>query len=172
MQSLAAKKLVPELRDYLQQRLPEYMVPTAFVLLETLPLSPNGKIDRRALPAPDQTRPELLEDFVAPRTPIEEVVAQIWAEVFALEQVGVFDNFLELGGHSLLVIQIISRLREIFPVTIPMSSFFGAPTVAELAAQLEAEAAKAQINLAEIARTVIQVSQMSDEEAAAMLKGS
>src|SRR5205085_6382755 len=90
-----------ELRSYLSRQLPSPMVPSSFVLLEALPLTPNGKVDRLALPAPAQVRGEAEEPFVAPRTPIEEVLAGIWAEVLGLERVGVFDNFLEIGGHSL-----------------------------------------------------------------------
>ena len=101
-----------ELRSFLKQKLPEYMVPSAFVFLDTLPLTPNGKVDRKALPAPDQNRPEAEESYVAPRTPVEELLAEIWAEVLKLDKVGVHDNFFELGGHSLLATQVISRVRK------------------------------------------------------------
>ena len=100
-----------ELRTELKAKLPDYMVPSAFVLLEKLPLTPNGKLDRRALPAPEQSRPELEGGYVAPRTPLEEVIAGIWADVLHLEQVGVEENFFELGGHSLLATQVIARVR-------------------------------------------------------------
>jgi hypothetical protein len=93
-----------ELRRYLKQKLPDHMVPSAFVRLEALPLTPNGKVDRRALPVPDSTRADLEEDFVAPRTPVEKMLAEIWAEVLGVERVGIHDKFLELGGHSLLAI--------------------------------------------------------------------
>ena len=125
---------ISQFRHFLQAKLPEYMVPAVFVLLDTLPLTPNGKIDRRALPAPDHTRPELEGAFVAPRTPVEEALTRIWAEVLKLEHVGVHDNFFELGGHSLLATQVISRLRRTFPrVEMPLHSLFETPTVAELA---------------------------------------
>jgi len=127
-----------ELRRYLKQKLPDYMVPSAFVQLEALPLTPNGKVDRRALPVPDATRAELEEDFVAPRTPVEKVLAEIWAEVLGIERVGIHDKFLELGGHSLLAIGIISRLRDTLKVELPISSLFASPTVAELAQRIEA----------------------------------
>ena len=87
-----------ELRRYLQEQVPEYMVPHAFVLLDTLPLTPNGKVDRHALPAPDTTRPDLDKAYVAPRTPVEQLLAEIWRHVLGLEQVGIHDNFFELGG--------------------------------------------------------------------------
>jgi len=125
------------LRDFLKEKLPDYMVPSAFVLLEALPLTPNGKVDRRALPAPDTTRPELESTFVAPRTPVEEVLAGIWAQVLALQQVSINDNFFDLGGHSLLATQLISRVGDTFRVELPLRCLFEAPTVAELAASIE-----------------------------------
>ena len=126
-----------ELRDFLTQKLPEYMSPSAFVMLDSLPLTPNGKIDRRALPAPDHARPELSGTFVAPRTPIEEMLAGIWAEVLRLDQVGIHDNFFELGGHSLLATQVISRLRDTFQVDVPIRSLFEITTVATLVERLK-----------------------------------
>ena len=103
-----------ELRSFLKAKLPEYMVPAAFVPLDALPLMPNGKVDRRALPAPDRTRPELEKEFIAPRTPVEELLAEVWAQVLGIERVGIYDNFFELGGHSLLATQAVSRMREAF----------------------------------------------------------
>ncbi|MGB7926381.1 MAG: amino acid adenylation domain-containing protein, partial [Pyrinomonadaceae bacterium] len=99
-----------ELRDYLKEKLPAYMVPTAIVLLERMPLTPNGKLDRHALPAPEQNRSEPGNEYVAPRTPVEEILASLWAEVLRVERVGIHDNFFELGGHSLLATQLISRI--------------------------------------------------------------
>ncbi|MBW4546343.1 MAG: amino acid adenylation domain-containing protein [Symplocastrum torsivum CPER-KK1] len=127
-----------ELRRYLKQKLPDHMVPSAFVLLEALPLTPNGKVDRRALPVPDPTRSDLEEDFVAPHTPVEKMLAEIWAEVLGIERVGIHNKFLELGGHSLLAIRIVSRLRDTLKVELPISSLFASPTVAELAKRIEA----------------------------------
>jgi amino acid adenylation domain-containing protein/non-ribosomal peptide synthase protein (TIGR01720 family) len=127
-----------ELRSFLQAKLPDYMVPAAFVLLPALPLTPNGKLDRRALPPPEQGRPELKRAYVAPRTPTEEVVAGLWAQVLGIEQVGVEDNFFELGGHSLLATQVLSRLRTAFQVELPLRALFEAPTVAGLAQSIEA----------------------------------
>jgi amino acid adenylation domain-containing protein len=126
-----------ELRRYLHTRLPDYMVPSTFVLVDTLPLTPNGKIDRRALPAPDMSRPEMNTTYVAPRGPVEEVLARVWAEVLGLKQVGVYDNFFELGGHSLLATQALSRLRQVFQVELPMRSLFEAPTIAGLVEAIE-----------------------------------
>ncbi|MFL5540624.1 MAG: amino acid adenylation domain-containing protein, partial [Longimicrobiaceae bacterium] len=125
-----------ELRSHLRRSLPEYMVPAAFVSLEALPLTPTGKLDRRALPAPDFASIE--ERYVAPRTPVEEVLAGIWTEVLRLERVGVRESFFELGGHSLLATRVVSRVRQVFGVELPLRVLFEAPTVAELAKAVEA----------------------------------
>ncbi|MFI0772729.1 alpha/beta fold hydrolase, partial [Streptomyces sp. NPDC021218] len=101
------------LRDWLRRSLPEYMVPSSMVFLEILPLTPNGKVDRRALPAPDGGRPELREEYVAPRTQVEELIAGVWSEVLGIERVGIHDNFFDLGGHSLQVAKVVNRLRVI-----------------------------------------------------------
>ncbi|MEW5931800.1 MAG: condensation domain-containing protein, partial [Gemmatimonadota bacterium] len=129
-----AEEGVAGLREALGARLPEYMVPSAFVVLESIPLTSNGKVDRRALPAPERTDEET---YVAPRTPAEEVLAGIWAEVLGLERVGVEESFFELGGHSLLATQVASRVRRAFGVEVPLGAFFEAPTVAALAAAVE-----------------------------------
>ncbi|MEP0746908.1 non-ribosomal peptide synthetase [Coleofasciculus sp. FACHB-501] len=133
LQGKVTRELVPQLRDYLQEKLPEYMVPSNFILLEEFPLTPNGKIDRRSLITLSQVRPELEKTFVAPRTPIEQTVANIYAQILNLQQVGASDNFFELGGHSLLATQVTSRLRETFQVELPLRTLFESPTVAELA---------------------------------------
>ncbi|MFB3092706.1 MAG: condensation domain-containing protein, partial [Dehalococcoidia bacterium] len=126
-----------DLRGFLKEKLPEYMLPSVFVMLDALPLTLQGKVDRLALPAPDWARPELEESFVAPRTPVEEVLAGIWADVLRLERVGIHDNFFELGGHSLLAMQVISRVRSAFQVESPLRSLFESPTVAGLAERIE-----------------------------------
>jgi amino acid adenylation domain-containing protein len=124
-----------ELRDHLGQKLPEYMVPSAFVMLTELPLTPNGKVDRKALPEPGQSASEV--EYVAPSTPIEEVLCEMWEQVLKLDRVGVHDNFFQLGGHSLLATQVISQVREIFDVELPLRRLFETPTVATLAAVIE-----------------------------------
>jgi surfactin family lipopeptide synthetase A len=124
---------VSELRGFLRQKLPEYMVPSTFVFLDSLPLTPNGKADRNALPAPAQSRPELNERFLAPRTAVEQTLATIWAELLKVDRVGIHDNFFELGGHSLLATQVVSRMREVFAKEVSLRSLFEAPTIAELA---------------------------------------
>ncbi|HEX8181906.1 MAG TPA: phosphopantetheine-binding protein, partial [Pyrinomonadaceae bacterium] len=126
-----------EMRAHLRAALPEYMVPAALVVLAELPLTPNGKVDRKALPEPEQARPELKNTYVAPRTPLEETLVGIWAEVLRVERVGVEDNFFELGGHSLLATQLLARVRETLHVDVVLRSVFETPTVAGLARVIE-----------------------------------
>jgi len=123
-----------ELRAYLKERLPEYMVPGIYVQLAEMPLSPNRKLDRKALPAPEEVEVERESEFVAPRSPAEEALSEIWAEVLGVERIGVFDNFFELGGHSLLATQVISRAKKTFESELPLRSIFEQPTVAGLTA--------------------------------------
>ncbi|HEX2269383.1 MAG TPA: amino acid adenylation domain-containing protein, partial [Pyrinomonadaceae bacterium] len=127
---------VNELRTYLKEKLPAYMIPSAFVRLDELPLTSNGKLDRRALPAPD-LRTALDIVFTAPRTPVEEAVSAIWAEVLGLQKPGVHDNFFDLGGHSLLATQVISRVRKVFAVELSLRTLFDGPTIGELAERIE-----------------------------------
>ncbi len=124
------------LRAFLLQHLPEYMLPSAFVSLEALPLTPNGKVDRRALPLPDERNLLQGADFVAPRTPTEELLATIWAEELGLPQVSVTENFFALGGHSLLAVRVLLRIQERFQRELPLSTLFEAPTIAALALKL------------------------------------
>jgi len=133
----AADSGIPDLRDALKRKLPDYMVPSAFFVLERMPLSPNGKVDRRALPAPDPAARVLKGAVVRPRTPFEEIVAEVFAETLGLKEVSVEDSFFELGGHSLTATQLISRLRDRLGVDVPLRRVFEAPTVARLAEAVE-----------------------------------
>ena len=137
LQAKAAQNLIPQLQTYLKAKLPDYMVPSALVVLESLPLTPNGKIDRRALPAPDSIKPELASHYIAPKTPVEEALGKIFAEVLGVKQVGIQDNFFELGGHSLLATQLASRVRDAFGVELPLRSVFEAPAIAQLSKVIE-----------------------------------
>jgi acyl carrier protein len=132
----AATLAVPELRAFLRERLPDSMVPATFTLLDELPLTPNRKVDRKALPAPQWQ--DASKAYVAPRTPVEEVLAGIWAELLGRERVGATDHFFELGGHSLLATRVMSRLRGAFGVEMPLRDLFTAPRLADLAARIEA----------------------------------
>ncbi|MCB0212662.1 MAG: amino acid adenylation domain-containing protein, partial [Anaerolineae bacterium] len=132
------RALIPQVREYLQRKLPDYMVPSAFMVLDALPLTPNGKVDRHMLPSPVILRSGISNNFVPPGTATEEIIVRIWSEVLGLEQVGIHDDFFELGGHSLLATQVISRVREAFSVNIPLRDLFERPTVAGLAERLDA----------------------------------
>ncbi|VAW42374.1 Polyketide synthase modules and related proteins [hydrothermal vent metagenome] len=127
-----------ELRIFLKDRLPEYMVPAIVMLLDAMPLTPSGKINRRGLPEPDQSARAVEQEFIAPRTAVESIVAKVWAEILEVERVGVEDNFFDLGGHSLLATQVISRLKTSFKTNLPLRSLFESPTVEELADEIVA----------------------------------
>jgi acyl carrier protein len=125
-----------EMRDYLSKRVPAYMVPTFFIELDQMPLTPNGKVDRKALPDPDQS--EIVErEYVAPRTPVEEVLGDIWSDVLGVEQISVHDDFFDLGGHSLLATQVISRVRKTYNIELPLRRLFETPTIARFAELIE-----------------------------------
>ena len=146
-----------DLRNHLKERLPDYMIPSAFVYLDALPLTSHVKIDRRALPAPDTERPALAEAFTAPRTPAEKNLASIWTKLLGINRIGVNDNYFELGGDSLLATQLASQVRSMFEVEVPLVELFRHPTLAELAALIE-EA------------IIEQMEDLSDEAAEQLLK--
>ena len=120
------------LRDHLKDLVPAYLIPASFVFLDAIPLTPNGKLDRQALPAPDK---DLLHrgDIVAPRTPVEKALADIWSEVLQVRPIGIHDNFFELGGHSLLATRVISRVNQDFDMQMPLRKLFESPTIEGLA---------------------------------------
>lgn len=126
------KNLVPQLCTFLKEKLPNYMVPSVFVVMESLPLTPNGKIDRRSLPEPKNSRSALAEVFIAPATPIEKQLAQIWSQVLGIEEIGIYDNFFELGGHSLLSVELLSQVKEALQVDVPLFYLLKTPTIAGL----------------------------------------
>jgi hypothetical protein len=133
---------VAELSQLVKDRLPGYMVPSAFVLLDELPLTPTGKVDRRALPPPGSGLSHRPEVSIAPRTPTEEVLAGIWAEVLGLDRVGIHEDVFALGGHSLIVTQAVSRIRRALAVEVPVEMVFDSPTVAELGIAIDHFAAQ------------------------------
>jgi amino acid adenylation domain-containing protein len=138
LQGKFAQRLVPALNNFLAERLPEYMLPSAFVLMDALPHTTSGKVDRRALPSPDQLRADAEESYVAPRTLAEETLVKVWGEVLGLSRIGVHDNFFkDLGGHSLLAARLLSRVRDAFGVELPLRTIFEQPTIATLSQVLE-----------------------------------
>jgi len=159
---------VRELRNFLKDRLPDYMIPSAFVMLRTLPLTPNGKVDRLALPEPEKSRPELGTPFVAPSTPVEEELSRIWAEVLSLDQVGIRDNFFDLGGHSLAAARVVSQVIKQFQLELPLQSLFQSPTVAEMAMIITENQAK-KVGQEEMARMLAELEPLSDEQAEQLL---
>ena len=160
---------VKELRRHLKEELPDYMIPSVFVFLESLPLSPNGKVDRDGLPQPDATRPEVEAIFVAPRTVVEKVLAEIWAEVLNLEKVCIHDNFFDLGGHSLAATRLIYRVIQEFHLELPIKTLFESPTVAAMSTViLQSQENKA--GRGDLERILSAVEAMSDQEAERVLK--
>lgn len=155
---------VSALRRSLSEKLPEYMIPSTFVLLDALPLATNGKVDRSALPPPALVRPELDTPFVSPRTPFEETVAAIWAEILGVDRVGIHDNFLDLGGDSLVAAQIISRAFNTFRLEVPLPLFFGAPTVAEMATLIAQHTGK-NLTERELEGILDELESLTDKEA-------
>ncbi|GHO80005.1 hypothetical protein KSD_77760 [Ktedonobacter sp. SOSP1-85] len=154
-----------ELRSALKERLPEYMLPAQFVLLDALPLSPNGKVDRRQLPVPEAS---LSTTFVAPRNPREEQLAHFWRQLFHAEQIGVHDNFFDLGGHSLLATQVIAWIRETFQVELPLRSLFETPTIADLTIAIEQKQVE-QTDSETLASVLAELNLLSEDEVQAQL---
>jgi thioesterase domain-containing protein len=128
-----AAELIPHVQAYLKEKLPDYMLPAAFVLLDEFPLTANGKLDRRKLPEPDRSDLVTSSDFASPQTPTEEILVRLWSEVLGLEQVGRDDNFFELGGHSLLATRLVARIRDTFKVDLSLRRLFERPTLTAVA---------------------------------------
>jgi acyl carrier protein len=162
---------VEELRECLKQKLPDYMLPAAFITIPEIPLTQNGKLDVRALPEPGSERPEMEKEYVAPRTAVEEQLAQIWARMLKIDRVGIHDNFFELGGHSLLATQVISQVREAFMVELSPRRLFEEPTIERLAVlitQLQAS----QQDAGEINEWLNRIENLTEAEARALLEAT
>jgi acyl carrier protein len=153
------------LQDFLRERLPDYMIPSAFIRLEQMPLTPNGKIDRRALPAPVLERQGA---FIPPETEIEKAQAALWAEVLKVEQVGLEDSFFDLGGHSLGATQLLTRIAANVGVELTLADFFATPTVKAVSRKIES-ALLAQTSTAELDRMLSALEEMGDGEAEGLL---
>ena len=158
-----------DLREFLRERLPDYMAPSAFVFLDELPLGPTGKVDRGALPAPDAAGPRAARSYVAPRTPVEELLAGIWAGVLGVERVGADDNFFELGGHSLLATRIVGRVRKALHCELSLRDVFEAPTVAGVARVIAGRGATGDGGGTAL-DLLLQVEGLSEEEALRLLE--
>jgi acyl carrier protein len=133
----AEGKLIPQVRVWLEGKIPEYMRPASYVVLDSLPLTGNGKVNRRALPVPEEMRPEVQNAYAAPRTPVEELIAAVFADVLRIDRAGAGDDFFELGGHSLSATQVVSRIRQAFQIELPVRALFESPTVRGLAIIVE-----------------------------------
>ncbi len=155
---------ISDLRSFLKEKLPDYMVPSAFVMLDALPLLPNGKLDRKALPVPDKSRPTLDTLFVAARTPVEKDLATIWAEVLSLDQVGINDKFFDLGGHSLRAVQVISRVINAFKLELPIKFLLESPTIADMTVVITQNMAN-KAGEEELSRMLAELESITDKEA-------
>ncbi|RUR75333.1 non-ribosomal peptide synthetase [Chlorogloeopsis fritschii PCC 9212] len=162
---------VDNLRSFLQEKLPDYMIPSAFVPLQTFPLTANGKVDRKALPAPDKISADIEQFFVAPRNSLEEQVVDIWSQVLRIEKVGIHNNFFALGGHSLLVTQLISRIRDALGVELLIQDVFANPTVAELSVIVTQKLAE-QVDDESLARSLAELEDLSNEDIQLILSDS
>jgi non-ribosomal peptide synthetase component F/acyl carrier protein len=156
-------------RRFLQEKLPEYMIPSVFVVLDALPLTAHGKVDRAALPIPDQKRSASECTYVAPRTPVEEKLVEMWCELLGVEGIGIHDSFYELGGHSLLLTRLATRINQTFNVELPLRALFNAPTIVELTTAIAARQVE-QEDLADAAQLIEELRHLSPEEVAAMLE--
>jgi len=162
-----------QLQVHLKARLPDYMMPTVFVQIDSLPLTTNGKVDRTKLPVPDQldshTKKPFVAPFVAPRTPFEEQLATIWQKLLKVDQVGVHDNFFELGGHSLIATQLALRVQETFDVSLTLQLIFDNPTINDLAAAITMKLSEAE-DQAELDQMLEDLKQLSPEEIKVLLE--
>lgn len=165
-QAVLHKTLAPELREFLKLRLPDYMIPSAMVFLETLPLTANGKVDHQALHAPDGDRPALTNSYIAPQNALETLLTNLWAKILGLERVGVNDSFFDLGGQSLLATQLLSRINELLKIQIPLKTLFAKPAVADFCVAILSEAGLGTQRTAEL---LLAISNMPEEDATRLL---
>ncbi len=154
------ERYIQDLRHYLQKKLPEYMIPSAFVVLEKFPLTSNGKVDSRALPIPENFKNGLESSFVAPSTPTQEILANLWAAILSVEKVGIYDNFFDLGGHSLLATSLLFRIRQAFAIDFPLRCLFETPTIAALSKLIESFKAHPTLSSNGITSTMLAMSRL------------
>lgn len=163
LQAMQRREHVAKLRSYLAGVLPDYMVPSAFLIMDKFPLNPNGKLNRRAFPEPDNLRPDLMERYVPASTSLEKVVSEMWCDVLNIDRAGLLDRFIELGGNSLLATQVVSRVKEIFGIDLPLTYSINSSLV-ELAEQIDATATAVGLDANESAAMYLELLTMSDEE--------
>ena len=168
LQAKIRRKVISKLRRYLDNRLPSYMIPSAFIIMDKFPLSPNGKLNRKALPVPDNLRPELEESYQAPNNDVELVLSEIWSQCLNIDQVGIRDGFIALGGNSLTATQVVSRIRDLFQLELSISYGFNS-SVEELALQLELEGNQQDVDINETASAYLRMSDLSEAELNEML---
>jgi acyl carrier protein len=159
-----------DLKNYLRDTLPEYMVPSTIVFLDEFPLSPSGKIDRKKLPAPEFSRTSITSEYKPPESELEIRLCKICSELLNIDRVGVSDNFFELGGHSLLATQFLSRIRDEFNVEIPVRFLFENPTVEGIASQINQLKKEEESDAERLARLFARINELSDEEVRALLE--
>jgi non-ribosomal peptide synthetase component E (peptide arylation enzyme) len=152
------------LRQFLQEKLPDYMIPSVFVILDEFPRTTTGKVDRRSLPAPDRFRPELDSQYTPARNSTEKLLVAIWAKVLGLDCVGIHDNFIDLGGHSLAATRVISRVINTLKIDLPVKSLFESPTVADMAMVITQNQSK-KFGEEKLACMLTELESLSDEEA-------
>jgi amino acid adenylation domain-containing protein len=158
-----------QLRAYLTDKLPDYMVPSVFVFMDALPLTPNGKLDRKSLPAISDSRPELGNEYVPPETATERELFKLWSTILGLQAIGVHDNFFDVGGHSLLATQLISHIRETFDIELPLRAIFETPTIAALAETIDALRSEHEAAEQDLARILESLENLSEEDARVLL---
>jgi acyl carrier protein len=162
---------VTELRNCLEKKLPEYMIPSVFVVLDAFPIAPTGKVDRLALPVPPRLRPDLETVFVTPVNQVQEKLAAIWADMFDLDRIGIHDNFFDLGGHSLLAMRLVSQVVRDFHIEMPLQSLFQSPTVAKMAVVIMEHQGK-RLAEEDLGRMLGELELLADEEATRLLTGN
>jgi amino acid adenylation domain-containing protein len=160
----------PLLREFMEEMLPDYLVPAVFVFLDKLARTPSGKVDREALPRPDERLREMADEYVAPRTSLEIEIAGVWQDLLRVERAGLKDNFFHLGGHSLLAAQVVNKLRQMYDVELSLLGFIEAPTIVNLAQRIETACHVGHDNFAEIASVLERVKALSDDEVRSLLE--
>ena len=161
--------LLTDVRHLLEEQLPEFMMPSAFIMLDALPLTPSGKVDRKALPRPDRARPQRETAFVAARTPLEQDLVNIWRELLGIEQIGIHDKFFELGGHSLLLTRLASRIHRTFGVEVPLRVLFNTPTVVDMTTAIAARQVEHE-DQTEANELLAELKKLSPDEVKALLE--